>query len=203
MVRSAIQTVNPDTTAIWQQAIGAVALPNGKIVTRYNNVWSVPVQVQGLDSGELQAVNYLNIEGVLRKVYITGSLDGVNRAAMKGGDLLIFPDYTPTPLQDSNGQFVFDSNNQVICTYPLRVWKVIQVTERWPSLISAGWTSAIVALQDDPTDFVIDSNGDYVTDSYGTITVAQIGQAAGTGNDLVDSSGNFVLDSSGNRIVTQ
>lgn len=172
IVRAAIQSVNPDTLCIWQQSIGYRTLPDGSQATNYNNVWNVPVQVQGLSSGDLKQINYLNLEGILRKIYMFGSVDGVVRAAMKGGDLLVFPDFTPQAVLDSSKSFIRDSNGQVVVWFPQRFWKIVQVMERWPGVTERGWSSAIVCQQTLSTNFVIDSDGEIAVDSWGNLLVA-------------------------------
>ena len=128
VVRSAIQSVNPDTLATWQQSTGATTNADGSQTPTYNTVSDVRVQVQGVTAGDLFKLNYLNLEGVLRKVFLYGNVHGFVRANLQGGDLLTFPQqYGGTP----------------------QVWLVKAVLETWPDAVAAGWSSAIVALQTD------------------------------------------------------
>lgn len=149
IVRGAIQAVNPDTTAIWQQNIGYTIANDGAQVPVYNTVSGVPVQVQGVSSRELAHTNYLNIEAVYRRVYLFGSVNGVVRTEMMGGDLLTFNDYNLAAVQDSSGRFVVDGEGNYVRASTARVWKVMEVSERWPDMAGFGWSSAIVCLQTD------------------------------------------------------
>ena len=128
VVRQAIQSVNPDSLATWQQSTGSTTNGDGSPTPTYNVVEGVRVQVQGVTAGDLYKLNYLNLEGVLRKVFLFGNVQGIVRANLMGGDLLTFPQqYGGTP----------------------QVWLVKAVLETWPDAVAAGWSSAIVALQTD------------------------------------------------------
>lgn len=165
IVRRAIQTVTPDTLATWQRSIGYTIETDGKQLPAYATMLNVPVQVQGLSSRDLAHIDNLNLEGVLRKAYIFDSLDGVVRVAVKGGDLLQFPDFTPIPVFDQNGVPVRDQNNAIVMGFAVRVWKVVAVLERWPDVQMNGWTSAVIALQTDPPYVaIVDQNGNPILD---------------------------------------
>lgn len=123
----AVSAVNPETLATWQQSIGNTLL-DGVATPTYNTVTNVPVNVQGVSSGDLKHLDNLNIQGVLRKVYLYGKIDGVERPNMEGGDLLTFPQtFGGTP----------------------QVWLVLTPSEAWPDAVASGWSSAIVVLQND------------------------------------------------------
>jgi len=149
IVRGAIQAVNTDTLATWQQNIGYTIADDGAQVPVYNTVQSVPVQVQAVASRELAHTNYFNMQGVYRRVYLYGSINGVVRTEMMGGDLLTFNDYNLAAAQDSLGRFVTNGDGAYVRASTARVWKVMEVTERWPDAAGFGWSSAIVCLQTD------------------------------------------------------
>jgi hypothetical protein len=128
IVRQAITAVNPDTLCTWQQSTGSTVNADGSLTPTYNVVDDVPVQVQGLSARELAHTDYLNIQGVLRKVYQYGNVQGVVRPNFQGGDLLSFA-------QTYGGT--------------LQVWLVVSVLETWPDAVDNGWSSAIVCLQND------------------------------------------------------
>ena len=65
-----------------------------------------PAQVQALDCSELRQLENLNIQGVIRGIYLRGALAGVIRPDSKGGDLV-----------------QFNSQN----------WLVVRVLETWPT----------------------------------------------------------------------
>lgn len=130
IVRPAIQAVNPDTLATWRQSTGATTNADFTQTPTYNTVANVPVQVQAVTARDLAHTDFLNIEGVLRKVYLYGGINGVVRPNLAGGDLLTFP--------------------QEIGATP-QVWLVKAVLETWPDAVADGWSSAIVVLQTDVT----------------------------------------------------
>jgi hypothetical protein len=78
----------------------------------------VNLQVQALTGSELRHLDMLNQQGVMRAVYINGPLDGVDRPAGKGGDIL---------------------------SWLGNYWLVTQVLEPWND--SAGWTKVAATLQ--------------------------------------------------------
>jgi len=127
VVRQAVQAVNPDTLCTWQQSLPATQ-SGGNLTPAYNTVSNVPVQVQGLNSRDLRHAEFLNLEGVLRKVYLFGNIQGVVRPNLQGGDLLSFA-------QTYGGT--------------VQVWLVVDVMEQWPDAVQAGWSAAIVCLQND------------------------------------------------------
>ena len=174
IVRSAITSVNPDTPV---DLAPELRLRNARLmrtqVPIYQPNFGVMVQIQGTSAQDLQHVNYLNLQSVLRKIYAYSAVNGAVRVALQGGDLLVFEDWNPVPVLDSNGGFIYDSNGDKVMTFAQRYWKVVQVLERWPDNVANGWTSAIIAEQTDSTRFVIDSNGDIAVDSNGQLVTSQ------------------------------
>jgi hypothetical protein len=93
IVSGAIGTVNP-------MIFATVASSTGYTTP------DVPIQVQALTGKEIERLNNLGIQGVLRAVYLTGSANGIVRKYGEGGDLLTF-----------NGQ----------------TWLATTVLESWPA----------------------------------------------------------------------
>lgn len=120
MVRGAITTVNPDRPAALKRSLGYETLPSGKQVPKFETL-SGMVQVQGTNSSDLRHAEFLNIQGVLRSVYLFGNWYGVVRADQKGGDILSFCDFGETKPKD---------------------WKVVSVLESWEN-----WTKVLVCQQ--------------------------------------------------------
>jgi hypothetical protein len=81
---------------------------------------SILAQIQPLSTGDLRHMDALNLQGSHRALYMNGQLNGAVRIALKGGDMVTLPDGT--------------------------VWLVTQGME--PFYSSAGWTKAIITLQD-------------------------------------------------------
>lgn len=180
IVRGAITSVNPDTVCTWQQSTGYRYANDGtgRQVPTFNTVFGVKVQVQGLNGPDLQHAERLNLQGLLRKIFVYGSINGVVRVEFMGGDLLVFNDGNPSPVWTTTPEGarpLLNSAGTVVFAMSARVWKVVQVSERYPDASANGWTGAIISLQTGPPPkFVTDSSGKYVLDSYGQLV--QVGQ---------------------------
>ena len=122
IVRGAITTVNPDIIATLRASTGSTIDDAGKRTATYTDS-AARIQVQALAGKDLEHINDLNIQGVLRTVYLYGNYNGIIRADNKGGDLLIFP---LVPGADD------------------KVWMVVAVFETWPD-----WCKLAVWLQED------------------------------------------------------
>jgi hypothetical protein len=120
IVNGAIQGINPDTVVTWVQSNGYTTAADG---TRTPSVTSQPVNanVQPLSGTDLRLVDGMNIQGMMRSVYLYGDVEGIVRADGKGGDILQFP-AVPGGI---------DHN-----------WLVTQVMETWST-----WCRVIVTLQ--------------------------------------------------------
>lgn len=148
IVRGAIQSVNPDITAAYLASIGYIqSTEDGRQVPIYATPVAVQIQVQPPSSKDLQHVNFLNLQGIIRTVYIYGWPQGVNRVNVQGGDLLMFPQTPGAPVDN---------------------WLVEYVPETWAP-DSLGWTKLIVTLQTDGRLIVLDSSNLPVIDSSGAL----------------------------------
>ncbi|OZI63285.1 hypothetical protein CAL28_10680 [Bordetella genomosp. 11] len=63
-------------------------------VPSYNVVEGAQIQVQALTGKDLAQLQGLNLQGVVRAIYLYGDTQGVNRPSQKGGDLIIFDSQT-------------------------------------------------------------------------------------------------------------
>ena len=110
--------VNPnESVAIWR-SMGFTVVGGGKQVPTYAAAVTGFAQIQALDGAELKQMDSLNIQGVLRAIYLRGALAGVIRPAGTGGDLVKRgTNYTET-------------------------WLVVKILEHWPD-----WTKAVIQLQ--------------------------------------------------------
>lgn len=82
-------------------------------------------QLQALDGDDLDQINNLNIAGVIRALYVYGSISSVIR-----------------PDGSSSTHVSFESNeNGVLAT---REWNVFKVLETWP-----GWCKVAIVMQVD------------------------------------------------------
>jgi hypothetical protein len=120
IVNGAVQGINQDQQITWIQSSGYTTDADGN---RTPNQVSTPVwaNVQALSGNDLRHVDGLNMQGVMRSVYLYGDVEGIVRANGQGGDLLQFP-MTPGGTAQN--------------------WLVTQVMETWPD-----WCRVIVTLQ--------------------------------------------------------
>ena len=117
-------------TATWRQSAGYTYDPsgNGSRIAAYNDT-SVDVRVQSLESDELTLLDSLTIQGIKRKIYLTGNVEGVDRAGKGGGDLIVFGTDAGTPL-----------------TLRGTTWLARLVLETWDA---SGWCCVAVTKQID------------------------------------------------------
>lgn len=125
MANTAIQVVNRNIPATWRRSNGYLIDDDGIQIPQYLNT-AVSVQVQAISGDALTFSEGLNIQGVMRSVYMFGNVQGVVRSDERGGDLLLFPQTPGDPVQ---------------------TWKVVTVVETWPD-----WAHVIAVLQTDETD---------------------------------------------------
>src|SRR6267378_4184572 len=88
---AAIQAVNPDILGTFYASTGFVINAQKKQVPSYAAGVTAPLQVQAVSARELQHLENLNVQGVLRSVHMYGDTQGVVRVNQQGGDLLYFP----------------------------------------------------------------------------------------------------------------
>ena len=125
MANTAIQVVNGNIPATWRRSNGYLIDDAGIQIPQYLDT-DVFVQVQAVSGDALAFTDGLDIQGVMRSVYMYGNVQGVIRSDERGGDLLLFPQ-TPGDL--------------------VQTWKVVTVIETWPE-----WAHVIAVLQTDETD---------------------------------------------------
>ncbi len=122
IVSGVISAVNPPVMCQLQMSTGYNIAPDGTQTPNYATFAPVPVQIQSLGYTDLMKLGGLNIEGTRRKAYMNGNIEGADRSAIKGGDLLIMPSTPDFPGPTT--------------------WLVAQVLEHWP-----GWTALAITLQ--------------------------------------------------------
>ena len=120
IVSGAINTINPDILLSIQVSAGTTVNAQYQQVPSYASPVTVPGQVQPLTWRDIQQLDGLNLQGVRKRIYINGVVDGLVRATNKGGDLITI----------SSGPFA-------------GVWLVALVLEAWGT-----WTAAACTLQD-------------------------------------------------------
>ena len=113
LASSCIGAVNPSVQATIRTSTGSTPNPDGTLTPTYATATGL-VNVQPLSGRDLQHLSGLNIQGVTRKAYIRGAINGLVRASNQGGDLLTLPDGT--------------------------IWLVTTVFETWPDWSAVGLT---------------------------------------------------------------
>jgi hypothetical protein len=116
-------SVNPNMIVSVKRSTGSTVGAGLKQVPSYAAAVSGPAQLQSLDGSELRQVEGLNLQGVIRGIYLRGALAGVVRPNGTGGDLVIIA--SPAP-----ASFV-------------GTWLVVKVLETWPL-----WAKAVIVLQE-------------------------------------------------------
>jgi hypothetical protein len=128
IVRTAINSVNSDKTALYLASTGATSNADFSQTPAYAPGVAVRIQIQPMGKEELRHVEKLNLQGVFRVVYMFGNTQGIVRVLAQGGDLLQF-----APFQ---GQAV-------------QTWKVVGPVDGPWDVEQGGWTKLIVCLQTD------------------------------------------------------
>lgn len=120
-----IAAVNPPIICTVQVSTGYTMGPDFSQVPAYQSYPGVPCQVQSLTSQDLRKMDGLNLQATMRAIYITGNIEGIDRAAIKGGDLFTLPSMPSFPGPTT--------------------WLVSQVLEHWDG--ATGWTKIAIVLQ--------------------------------------------------------
>lgn len=110
IVSGAIATVNPFVPVTLYPSTGATTDASGLPVPTYGAEIDGSAQLQDLSHNELRQIDGLNIQGVVRAIYLTGEIAGVVRLSGRGGD-----------------KFVIDG----------QTWLVAVVSEQWPDWVRA------------------------------------------------------------------
>lgn len=115
-VRGAITSVNPDTPGQWYRSTGYATGGDGTQAPTYAAPVTLPMQVQPLTGKDLKKLEGLNIQGITRTVFVNANVQGVDREAGQGGDLICFADVATVP-PDLRGTWW-------LCTTVLDTWGV-------------------------------------------------------------------------------
>lgn len=110
IVRGAINAVNWDRQITWL-SYQTYTLTNGVGTPVYSSPQTIWAQIQPVPTDKLAHLAELNIQGVLRQIYMKGAVASAVRADGTGGDLLQFPEMPGGPT---------------------RTWLVELVPEQWP-----------------------------------------------------------------------
>lgn len=113
LANSAIQGINPNIPVTVRLSDGTFTIDPATLrqVPSYSD-YQAQGQVQALDADDLKQINYLNIQGTIRAVYLYGSISGVIR-----------------PDNVSSSKLLFCSNESGLVKE--REWNVFKVLETW------------------------------------------------------------------------
>lgn len=124
LVRGAVNAVNRDQQIGWLASTGyTINATTGVSTPAYAALQNQWAQIQPVPTDQLGHLEQLNIQGVLRQVYLKGAVASAVREDGTGGDLLQFPELPGGAM---------------------RTWLVMLVPEQWPD-----WCLVIVRLQND------------------------------------------------------
>jgi len=113
LANSAIQGINPNTPMTVRISDGTYTIDPATLRQVPNYIeYPAMGNVQALDGDDLGQVNYLNIQGTIRAVYLYGSVSGVIR-----------------PDSVSVSRLIFSSNESGVTKE--REWNVFKVLESW------------------------------------------------------------------------
>lgn len=84
-----IGIVNPFVTAQLIASTGNVVNADGSVTPGYLPPVDIQVQAQELSFKELQHIENLNLQGIMKSIYCPGTVQAVNRAAGTGGDKIV------------------------------------------------------------------------------------------------------------------
>lgn len=172
-VRGPIQAVNKDIQVAYLQSRGNDINDDGTVLPIYAAPFYVKAQVQPPTGRDLRHAEFLNLQGVLRTVYLYSNPQSVDRVAARGGDLLMFPQSQPHVVYDSSGRIVLNSEGlPVLAGAPLDLWLVRWVDE-WYDAQALGWTKLFATLQADGRQIVLNSNRLPVLNSQGGLVTSQ------------------------------
>jgi hypothetical protein len=127
IVSGAIGAVNPQVFCTLRRSTGYTIGADFSQQPTYAATVGIPCQVQALSYTDLQKIAGLNLQGTRRAVYLNGNLEGIDRPAVKGGDLLIMPNLPEFPGPTT--------------------WLVAMVLEHWGGTPAGGWVKVAVTLQ--------------------------------------------------------
>jgi len=89
MANSSTSVVNSNILVTIHQSIGFTIGSGGKQIPSYSNGISGYAQIQAMDSEDLKQLDGINVQGVVRQIYLRGLLAGVIRPNQIGGDIIM------------------------------------------------------------------------------------------------------------------
>jgi hypothetical protein len=157
LVRGAINSVNRDKLIVWRASRGQIHGTSGVTTPTYALPQTVFAQIQPIPTDQLAHLENLNIQGVLRQIYLRNAVASAVRADGTGGDLLYFPERYTSQAEEVMAAWTADSNTVTadsgnsnasgvppFVPPPIRTWLVVLVNEAWND-----WCRVTACLQND------------------------------------------------------
>ena len=107
IVNSVTRAINPNQPVTVQVSTGRVTNADGSLTPEYAAPITLTGQVQELTVEDIRQLDWLNIQGAERTIYLNGTYEAIVRVSQAGGDLIT--------LQDGS------------------VWLTTRVLEQWPN----------------------------------------------------------------------
>ena len=89
IANSLTSIVNPNISIIGRRYKGETMGVGRKPIPEYYPDEALTAQLQPLSGGDLKHVDGLNVQGIVKSLYINGDYYGANRTLQKGGDIFI------------------------------------------------------------------------------------------------------------------
>jgi len=121
IVAPIVGVVNRNLTVTIRPSVGYTSLPGGRRVAAYGEPYSLRGQVQSLTYTDIIVLDRLQITGIRRAIYLSGSIEGIVRVNQQGGDLVELPDGS--------------------------IWLVVYVLENYA--LTSGWVKVAVTMQNE------------------------------------------------------
>lgn len=89
IANSAIRRVNPNIPAILKKYAGETIGAGRKPVPSYLPDQDVTIQLQPLSKEDLQHIDGMNLQGLIKAIYVNGNYFSVQREMEQGGDIFV------------------------------------------------------------------------------------------------------------------
>ena len=89
IANNATRSINPNIGAVLKKYAGETMGPGRKPQPSYLPDQEITIQLQPLSKGELQHVDGLNIQGLVKAIYVNGNYFSVQREKEQGGDIFV------------------------------------------------------------------------------------------------------------------
>lgn len=91
IVAGAVGAINPLVVVKIEVSTGNTPGDDGIPIPTYARPIYVKAQIQPLSGGDIRQLEFLNLQGEFKGIYIDGHIDGLVRSKNKGGDKITMP----------------------------------------------------------------------------------------------------------------